>query len=241
MNRRFVVLGFACLLVFGGCRRRVEINPEAEEARVVLLTEAREVTEVRAAVINALSSRGWTVEQEAGAEITARLDKKGALVRVSIQYAADRVSLKGLTAEDAGKNYRRWVANLEESIRDSFKRRAEPAPAAAAAPAAAPSATPAPTLVVFEAKQNLETLKGVLQRALNRHKWVLEGISESGEMTARLNHGKGLVRVRITSSESQATITYLESQELRMDATGRSADYERWMRNLVDSIRAETR
>lgn len=59
---------------------------------------------------------------------------------------------------------------------------------------------------------------------------------------ARLNHRKGLLRVRITSTTHQATIVYDSSEGLSFDAqTGVSDDYEKWMRKLVEAIRANTR
>jgi hypothetical protein len=156
---------------------------------------------------------------------------------VVIQYAVDRVSIKGLMAEGAGRNYDRWMANLESSFRDRLKK-----PAPVATPAATPAAaTPAPTMAVFDAKQQPENVKGVLQRALAQHSWVIEKEDADGALIARLSHRKGLLRVRIVADVTQATITYLDSQGLDLDATGRSPDYEKWVRNLVEAIRASTR
>ena len=95
-------------------------------------------------------------------------------------------------------------------------------------------------MAVFEAKQQPDAVKVALQRALSQHSWVIES-EESGALIARLNHRKGLVRVRISWDASQCTITYVDSQQLDFDNVGRSAEYEKWMRNLVDSIRGNTR
>jgi hypothetical protein len=82
-------------------------------------------------------------------------------------------------------------------------------------------------------------VKVAVQRALSQHSWVIES-EDAGGLVARLNHRKGMVRVRIVYDVSQATISYLESEELFIDGSGRSDEYEKWMRNLVDSIRAAT-
>lgn len=232
-----VVAVWSCLGITG-CKKAVpDVDLSSAEPRMVLLTEQREVSEVRAAVISAMLSRGWVTEGETGNEITARLTHKGATVRLALTVAADRVTIKGLVAESAGKNYERWVSNLEDSIREALKKPEPPAPAAAPPPAVKPP----PTVAVFETAQKPGQVKTVLQRALTQHNWVIEQEEPSGALVARLNHRKGLVRVRITVEATQATITYVDSQELNIDASGRSDEYEKWMRNLVDSIRANTK
>lgn len=238
-----IVLGLLLGISVLGCGKRVpEIDLANEEPRVVLLPEQHDPVEVRAAIISAMTARNWVAEQENGTSIVGRLSHRGAVVRVDIQYATDRVTLKGLQADHAGKNYEKWLANLEASIRDALKR---PAPAAAPVPAppppAAAAATPPPTLAIFTVPQKADKVKVMLQRALAQHSWVIEQETATGEIIARLNHRKGLVRVRISADNTQATITYVESQELNIDASGRSDDYEKWMRNLVDSIRSATR
>ena len=129
------------------------------------------------------------------------------------------------------------MANLESSIRDGLKR---PAPVAVVV-APPPAVLPAPTMAVFEVKQKPDAVKVALQRALSQHSWVIEQEEGPGALVARINHRKGLVRVRITWDLGQATISYLESQGLDLDTSGRSAEYEKWMRNLVEAIRANTR
>jgi hypothetical protein len=227
------------VLLCVGCGKKAvpESDLSASEPRVVLLPEQHDPAEVRAAIIGAMQSRGWAAEQENPADIIARLSHKGASVRIDLTYAGDRVTIKGLSAEGAGKNYEKWVANLESSIRDLLKKPAPPAVVVAPPPAA----TPPPTMAVFEAKQKPEAVKVALQRALSQHSWVIEQEEGPGSLVARINHRKGLVRVRITWDVSQATITYVESQGLDIDPGGRSAEYEKWMRNLVDSIRANTK
>jgi hypothetical protein len=210
-----------------------EVDLSTAEPRLVLLPEQHDPAEVRGAIISAMQSRGWVAEGEGPANVTARLSHKGATIKVDLTYAADRVSIKGLVAENAGKGYEKWVGNLESSIRDALKK-----PEAAAAPP--PAAKPAPTMAVYERQQQPNEVKVAIQRALSQHSWVIES-EDAGGMVARLNHRKGMVRVRIVADVSQATINYVDSQELAFDNTGRSDEYEKWMRNLVDSIRSNTR
>ena len=232
-----VVAVLGVLVVTPGCKKEIpDVDLTNSQPRVLLLPEMHEPAEVRAGIISGMQARGWVAEAENPGNIVARLSHKGANIRVDLTYASDRVTIKGLTAEGAGKGYEKWVGNLEASIRDALKK-----PEVVVAPVAPPPPVPpAPTMAVFEAKQKPETVKIALQRALSQHSWVIER-EEGGAIIARLNHRKGLVRVRISWDPNQATITYVESQELSFDGGGRSAEYEKWMRNLVDSIRGNTR
>lgn len=221
------------VVLTAGCKKAVpEVDLSTAEPRVLLLPEQHEPTEVRAAIITAMQTRGWVAEGENPASIIARLSHKGATIKVDLNYASDRVTIKGLVAENAGKGYEKWVANLEASIRDALKKPVVAAPAAVV--------QPAPTMAVYERKQEPDAVKVALQRALSQHSWVIESEDATG-LLARLNHRKGMVRVRIVADVSQATISYVDSQELSFDAAGRSDEYEKWMRNLVDSIRTNTR
>lgn len=221
-----------------GCGKKAvpAVDLSTAEPRVLLLPEQHDPAEVRAAIITAMQARGWVAEAENPANIVARLSHKGATIRVDLTYAGDRVTVKGLQADNAGKGYEKWVGNLESSIRDVLKKPVVVIPAAPPPVAV----KPAPTMAVFEAKQKPDAVKVALQRALSQHSWVIESEDVSG-IVARLNHRKGLVRVRIAYDASQATISYLDSQELTFDGGGRSDEYEKWMRNLVDSIRGNTR
>lgn len=219
-----------------GCKKSVpDVDLSAAEPRVLLLTEPHDPAEVRAAIITAMQSRGWVAEGEGPANVVARLSHKGATIKVDMTYAGDRVTIKGLVAENAGKGYEKWVGNLESSIRDGLKK---PEPVVVAPPP--PIVKPAPTMAVFERKQAADSVKVAVQRALSQHNWVIES-EDAGGLVARLNHRKGLVRVRIVYDVSQATISYVDSQELAFDGGGRSDEYEKWMRNLVDSLRYNTR
>jgi hypothetical protein len=229
--RLSVMMAVLSLTVACGPKAMPDVDLSAEQPRVVLFTEQHDPAEVRAAIVKAMQARGWNAESDDESGIVARLSHKGATIRVKMQYAPDRVTTTGLQADGAGKGYAKWVGNLESSIRDALK--APPAPAAVT--------PPKPTLAVFESQQNPSQVKVALQRALTQHSWVIEQEEAGGSLIARLNHRKGLVRVRITADATQATITYVESQELDIDPNGRSAEYEKWMRNLVDSIRTNTR
>ncbi|MGA9525152.1 MAG: hypothetical protein WBV82_27070 [Myxococcaceae bacterium] len=238
MFSRFVPISLAVVLVSAaGCRRAVpDVDLSAAQPRVTVLQDERDPAEVRSAIVSALQDKGWVVEGSNGPEILARLNHKGATVRLSIVAESTRFVVTGLEATAAGKNYERWVRGLEGEINNRLK------PAVVVPPPLPVAAlTPSPTLVVFEREQRAEDVKGALQRALSTHSWVLEADQPEG-LTARLNHKRALVRVRINSTTQQATITYLSSEGLSIDPdTGRSDDYEKWMRNLVDAIRAHTK
>ena len=239
MLGRLVSIALAVVLVSAvGCRKAVpDVDLSAAQPRVTLLQAERDPAEVRSAILDALKGKGWVTEGWNGPEILARLNHRGATVRLSIVGESTRFVVTGLEATAAGKNYERWVGGLEADI----SKRLEPAVATPPPPPPVPSATPSPTLAVFEREQKAEDVKGALQRALATHSWVLEADQPEG-LIARLNHKRGLVRVRITSTPQQATITYFDSEGLSIDpGTGRSDDYEKWMRNLVDAIRANTR
>lgn len=227
-----VVVG---VLASVGCKKAVP-DVDLSAPRVLLLPEQHDPAEVRAAIISGMQARGWQAEAENPGDIVARLSHKGATIRVDLTWAPDRVTIKGLEADGAGKGYEKWVGNLEASIRDQLKR----PEVVVVAPPPPPAVTPAPTMAVFEARQKPDAVKVALQRALSQHGWVIEK-DEGSAIIARINHRKGLVRVRISYDVTQATITYVESQELSFDAGGRSDEYEKWMRNLVDSIRSNTR
>lgn len=235
-GRLATVVAMSAVLTLGCGKKVPELDLSTAEPRILLLPEQHDPAEVRGAIIGAMQSRGWVAEGESPANITARLSHKGATIKVDLTYAGDRVTIKGLVAENAGKGYEKWVGNLEASIRDALKK---PEPIVVVPPPQ-PAVKPAPTMAVYERKQQPDAVKVAIQRALSQHSWVIES-EDAGGMVARLNHRKGLVRVRIVADISQATISYVDSQELAFDNGGRSDEYEKWMRNLVDSIRSNTR
>jgi hypothetical protein len=229
---------FASLLVLISCAKAIpEVDVSAVEPRVVLLPQVYEPFAVRAAIIGALQDRGWTSDVENGQEIEARLNNKGSLVRVGMSYDQTRVVIKALEAKANQRNYDKWIANLEASIRSALNK-----PVPVVAPVAAPvaPATPAPVLAIFERNQTPDGGKAAIAKGLAAHSWVLEADEPAG-LLARLNHRKGMVRIRITFNAQQASIVYVDSKELSFDATGRSDEYERWMRLLVDAIRANSK
>ena len=236
LSRVLASAGLMIVMLTVGCAKSVpEVDLSASEPRVLLLPEQHDPAEVRGAIITGMRARGWVAEGENPASIVARLSHKGATIKVNLTYASDRVTIQGLVSENAGKGYEKWVANLEASIHDALK-----TPEVVVVAPRPPAVKPAPTMVVFERKQQPDAVKIALQRALSQHSWVIEGEDANG-ITARLNHRKGMLRVKISADVSQATISYVDSQELSFDGSGRSDEYEKWMRNLVDAIRGNTR
>lgn len=242
MNRtlRLSLLPLAILAV-SACKKSVpDVDVSALPPRVVLLNEAHDPAELRTVVISELQSHSWSTEGENGPQILGRLNHKGQMIRVAIDYEPQRVVLRVLEAQANEKSLDGYVGKLERGIRDTLNK----APVVVAAPvvavAAPPANLPAPTLVVFEREQAPNAVVPALQRALAQHSWVLESSDDNG-LVARLNHRKGMVRVRVQADTRQASITYLDSQDLSFDGGGRNDEYEKWMRNLSDAIRSNTR
>ena len=227
------------ILAIAACKKSVpDVDVSALQPRVVLLNEAHDPTELRAVIIEELRQHSWSTDGEAGAQISAHLAHKGQLIRAAIDYEPQRVVLRVTEAQATEKSLEGYTGKLERGIRDALNKGPAAPPTVVVAPP--PAVGPAPTLVVFEREQAPNAVVPALQRALAQHSWVLESQDGNG-LVARLNHRKGMVRVRITADTRQASITYLDSQELSFDAAGRSDEYEKWMRNLSDAIRSNTR
>ncbi len=201
----------------------------------------------KSALQRGLSQHGWVIEEETSpTSLLARLNNRKGLVRVRLDYDTEKVTISYVTSTDLdiepsghSDDYEKWMRNLVAAIVGGTKSAVvEPAPAPAPAPAA--SATPAPVIAIFGVPQTPEKARVALQRALGQHSWVIED-AKGDVFVARLAHRKGLVRVRIESTGERATITYVDSQGLSLSSTGQSADYEKWMRNLVAAIVAATR
>lgn len=244
MKLRFLVLFGAVLFasVVVGCGKRVpEVDLDAPP-RVVLISPARELPEIREAVINALQERTWVSEQEVQNVITARLNHKGAAVRATFTMSPDQVAIRLIEAE--GKGAEKYVANVENSIRANLKRPAPPPPVAApvAPPPPAPmpvGPVPPPTVAIFGRAQTPAEARTVLQKSLAQHSWVIEQLLDDGVL-ARLSHRKTIVHIKIIAHANDASIEYVSSEDLALDKTGHSVEYERWVRLLVDAIRANS-
>ncbi len=240
--RTFIALTLA--LAVTGCRKTVSADYlAAEQPRVTMLGQPREPAEVREAILTALANKSWVAESESGPEIISRLEHKGRMVRVSIVYDATRFSLKGIAADAHPKHYEHYLRDLENVINKRL--RAAPSSAAVAPPPEweqpGEPVPPAPTLAFFSREQDPASGKAALVRALGTHNWNIEADDASG-IIARLSHRNCVVRIRVTFNATQATITYVSSEQLAIDpATGRSNDYERWLHNLVEAISAYTR
>lgn len=79
----------------------------------------------------------------------------------------------------------------------------------------------------------------MLQKSLAQHSWVIEQLLDDGVL-ARLSHRKTTVHIKIVAHANDASIEYVSSEDLALDKTGHSVEYERWVRLLVDAIRSNS-
>lgn len=122
------------LCVLGsGCWQRNVPDPDlsATPPRVLALRYDHEAAEVRQGIVDAIVKRRWMVEREAPSEIVTRLMKTGVTVRLRLEYSTDRIVITGVTALGAGRNYDKWLSNLEQSILAELR---EPAPSVTSEP-----------------------------------------------------------------------------------------------------------
>lgn len=140
-----------CLLG-SGCWQRNVPDPDLSSTppRVLVLRYDHEAAEVRQGIVDAIVKRRWMVEREAPSEIVTRLMKTGVTVRLRLEYSTDRIVITGVTALGSGRNYDKWLSNLEESILAELREPASSEPKAASgavdAPPAVPEEPPAPTV-----------------------------------------------------------------------------------------------
>ncbi len=113
-----------CLLVLIalallGCHRRPVRDPDlsTQQPRVIVLEGGHQAYEVRDAIIAVMQQRRWMTEEETQSQVVARLMKTGVTVRLAIEFSADRVVIIGRSALGSGRNYEKWVSDLEAGIR----------------------------------------------------------------------------------------------------------------------------
>lgn len=95
--------------------------------------------------------------------------------------------------------------------------------------------TPAPTTVLFAHPQQPELIRSAVVRAMAEHGYAAES-DQPGQIIARYTRGRIDLRVQIQYQPSQAVITYLGSEGLRIDRAGRARHYERWVQQLSSTM-----
>ena len=121
-----------------GCGAR--LTPLRDQGAVLLATPAPE-GDVRAAIVRALTARGFTAEAEQPNKIVARLDSRGMLLRVSIDYSPTEFAISYIDSQGynyqvgpqgpmISSRYTQYTENLRRSIRDELGRPAREAQAA---------------------------------------------------------------------------------------------------------------
>ena len=204
----------------------------------VLFATPQGLPEVRAAIVRALADRSYATESENGAEIVALQTARGTSLRIAVSYTEQQAVIRyldssGLVVDERTNTapvYLRWVEFLGDSIRQQL---ASPPVAVVAEPVH----TPPPTLAAYARPQEPAAVLPMLQRAVTSHQWVIEQQLE-GALVLRLDHGDHQLRLRCDYTVTQASFVYVDSHGLEFDAQGRNAEYERWMRNLVDAVQS---
>lgn len=121
-------LSAGLLMACGG--RVVPLSPTISG----IVTQTQDAVEVRAAISRALQSRRFTIESQAENQLVARMDHRGRVFRVQIDYDAtgyrmtylDSVGMSYQISETGQpmihNNYNRYMARLERTIQDELGR-----------------------------------------------------------------------------------------------------------------------
>jgi outer membrane lipopolysaccharide assembly protein LptE/RlpB len=117
------VLVAAAVLSLGACTFTSKPLMNFDQSAV---DPGRTVQEVEQAVLEALKSRGWKVEEQTPGRIVAKIDKRDkhtatiAVTYSATQYSIAYVDSEGLNYDektgDIHRNYNRWVNNLNADI-----------------------------------------------------------------------------------------------------------------------------
>jgi hypothetical protein len=99
---------------------------------------------------------------------------------------------------------------------------------------------PAPTTVLFPMAQQPELVRAAVIRSMADRGYVAES-EQPGQIIARYQRGRVDLRLQVQYQPTQATITYLGSQGLRISQAGRAPGYERWVQQLSGTIQNHVR
>jgi hypothetical protein len=142
MRTKSMLLSAALCAVLGGatagCGARMV--PLRDQGSVMIATPQQDAT-VRAAIARALTERRFTVEQEQPNKIIARLDSRGTVMRVNIDYSGTQFSIGYIDSQGynyqvgpqgpmIGRGYANNVESLRRTIQDELGRPAREAQAA---------------------------------------------------------------------------------------------------------------
>lgn len=140
-------------LVLGGCGANMAPVLSPKDVPVVTATQGAPTTEqVRAAIVAALATKGWTVQSEEGLALTAETTSGGHSAAVTIEYSSTRYSIHYLSSSEGLKydgqeihrRYNHWIDLLQQAINAELARVNPAAPPAAAAQALPDAPPPAP-------------------------------------------------------------------------------------------------
>ncbi len=234
MNRvlRCVVL-CAATLAWAGPPVDLSNSPE----RVNMLAVPHDVSDVRAAVLAGLRAKSWKVAQDDGSKLIAQLSHRGNELQIHVRWDESRFVVQGLISNTDVKRYENYLAGLESAIHKQLRKGAraqEPQAEELALTGEAGDGLP-PVMAVFTRDQPFEAVRSVLQRALNARGWRIEADEPNGLIASHQLRG-GFVRVRITSTTQQSTITFVDAKNLRAHS-----EYMKLANALGDAITAASK
>jgi hypothetical protein len=124
---RFNLVVVAATLVLAACT--VPIHNVADAQVTTNTGKSLSTTQVRAAIITAGTSLGWSIKDAGPGRLEGTLRLRGNSAVVEIPYSSSRYSItyqssEGLQAANGQihKNYNGWVQNLDRAIRTEISR-----------------------------------------------------------------------------------------------------------------------
>ncbi|MCV9878882.1 hypothetical protein [Brenneria izbisi] len=118
MKKLFIFLGLACVLALSGCARTA---PVANVTKTIAAQYTAD--QVKKAILQAGLEREWVMTPVSPGVINARLDQRGHVADIRINYSQTSYSINYVSSQNllAGdgkihRNYNRWVNNLDREI-----------------------------------------------------------------------------------------------------------------------------
>ena|SRR5690554_165264 len=118
----FIKISLASVFLFSvtACSNTQPIH-NVEQATVVSSLSAEQV---RSAIVQAATNRGWIIEEDSGDEIVAVINVRTHQAKVRIPYSESNYSIEYDSSDNLKqrgssihRNYNRWVHNLNNDIR----------------------------------------------------------------------------------------------------------------------------
>ena len=118
MKKQLICLGIISVLTLAGCARTA---PVANVNKPIAVQVSNE--QVKKAILQAGLERGWTMTSITPGVIEGRLDQRGHVADIRINYTQTNYSINYVDSKNlmagSGKihhNYNRWINNLDREI-----------------------------------------------------------------------------------------------------------------------------